>query len=167
MKAYTHTQLHTNGYSSFIVRAQTWKQRSCPSRGEGETNWYVTPRDTRRNQKEQTTDNPTWMNHQRAVMREESQSPKVTRRMIHSWEVESIEMENRSGAARGEAAGAEGGLLPWWRGPQLVCTDVTVLAVTLGVILQEVTTEGTWVTDTRARHGSLLTPRGKLQSSQS
>lgn len=34
-------------------------------------------------------------------------------------------------------------------GARSFCTDVTVLAVTLGVILQDVTTEGTWVTDTR------------------
>lgn len=67
-----------------------------------------------------------------------------------------MEMENRSGAARGGGGGAPAGM----EGPQLVCTDVTVLAVTPDVILQEVTTEGTWVTDTWARHGSLLTPVG-------
>lgn len=43
MKAYIHTKLYTNGYSSFIVRAQTWKQRSCPSRAE---RWHQLVHDT-------------------------------------------------------------------------------------------------------------------------
>lgn len=149
MKAYVHTKLYANGYSSFIVRAQTWKQRSCPSRGE---RWHQLVHDTtghssaiKRNRPLITQ--PGWTTN--GLWGGQKASP---RRLHVVW----FTPERWDPQKRGTDRGLPGGRRQECRegpchdgGARSFCAAVTVLAVTLGVILQEVTTEGTWVTDTQ------------------